>query len=147
MIACVQRVLNAKVEVDGKTISSIDRGLLVLLGVVKDDNVESAKLLAEKICNLRIFADKNHKMSLSVKDINGEVLVISQFTLAADLSKGNRPDFSMAELPTIAEDLYKTYVNNIRSVLGADRVGTGIFGADMQVSLVNDGPVTLIIER
>jgi D-tyrosyl-tRNA(Tyr) deacylase len=147
MIACVQRVSQAKVEIDGKTNGEIGRGLLVLFGVEKGDDIEKTKLMAEKVCNLRIFKDEDGKMSLSVKDIEGEILIISQFTLAGETSKGNRPDFGNAASPDIAENLYTMYINFTRSILGADKVGTGIFGASMQVSLTNDGPVTILVRK
>ena len=141
----VQRVKNAQVEVEGKTVGKINKGFLVLLGVTHGDTKEQADYLVKKLCNLRVFKDENDKMNLGLKDINGELLIVSQFTLYADCSNGNRPSFINAGKPEQAEELYEYFCekcseNNIH-------VEKGIFGADMKVSLLNDGPVTIIIEK
>lgn len=141
----VQRVKNAKVEVDNKVVGEIKKGFLVLLGVTHTDTKEKVSYLVKKLCNLRVFEDENEKMNLGLKDVNGELLIVSQFTLYADTSNGNRPSFIEAAKPEQAEELYEYFCsecerNNIK-------VEKGIFGANMQVSLVNDGPVTIIIER
>ena len=141
----VQRVKNAKVEVEGKVVGKIEKGFLVLLGVTHHDTKQEADYLVKKLCNLRIFEDENEKMNLGLKDVGGELLIISQFTLYADCSQGNRPAFINAAKPDIAEPLYEYFCeecakNNIH-------VEKGIFGADMKVSLLNDGPVTIIMEK
>ncbi len=145
MKAVIQRVLRASVEVEGKTVGECKEGLLVLLGAAEGDTENEALLLAKKTANLRIFTDETDKMNLSVLDIKGEVLAISQFTLLADLKKGNRPSFINALEPQEAEKLYKLYCSELRN-LGVLRVDEGVFGADMKVSLVNDGPVTIIYD-
>jgi len=141
----LQRVKKASVVVDGKIVSKIGKGLLVLLGAEKGDTEALADYLAKKIVNLRIFPDENDKMNLSIKDVVGEVLVVSQFTLASYIKKGNRPGFSDALEEKIAEKLYEKFVDNIKSE--GLRVRKGVFKARMEVSLVNDGPVTFILER
>ena len=141
----VQRVKNAKVEVDGKIVGSIDKGFLVLLGVTHTDNEQIADYLVKKLCNLRVFKDDNDKMNLSIKDINGKLLIVSQFTLYADCSKGNRPAFVNAANPEIANELYEYFCNKCKE--NEIEVQKGIFGANMQVSLLNDGPVTIILEK
>lgn len=145
MKAVIQRVANASVEVDGKIVGEIDKGYLVLLGVVDSDTQEQAELLASKVSKLRIFEDENEKMNLSVLDVDGEILVVSQFTLCADCKKGNRPSFTPSAPPDIANDLYQIFS---RSLLenGVRKVENGIFGADMKVSLLNDGPVTILLD-
>ena len=147
MIALLQRVSEASVRVDSREIASIGHGLLVLLGVAAADSGEQADWLAAKTAALRIFpdADGNKPMNVSVNDVAGEVLVVSQFTLAADTRRGNRPGFSTAAPPEVAEPLYLRYVQALRQ-LGLP-VQTGEFGADMAVSLTNDGPVTFLLER
>ncbi|MBI5374144.1 MAG: D-tyrosyl-tRNA(Tyr) deacylase [Candidatus Schekmanbacteria bacterium] len=144
MKAVIQRVSNAKVEVDGKLCSSIGQGLLVLLGVSEDDNEDNADYVAEKTANLRIFEDSDGKMNLSCIDISGEVLVVSQFTLLGDTRKGRRPSFVKAAKPEKAIPLYEMFVKKI-STYGIP-VKTGIFGAMMDVELINAGPVTIIID-
>jgi D-tyrosyl-tRNA(Tyr) deacylase len=141
----LQRVKKASVVVDGKIVSEIGKGLLVLLGAEKGDTEALADYLAKKIVNLRIFPDENDKMNLSVKDVDGEILVVSQFTLASCIKKGNRPSFSDALEEDTAEKLYERFVQEVRNegVL----VRTGMFKARMEVSLINDGPVTFILER
>lgn len=141
----LQRVKKASVVVDGKIVSKIGKGLLVLLGAEKGDTEALADYLAKKIVNLRIFPDENDKMNLSIKDVVGEVLVVSQFTLASYIKKGNRPSFSDALEEKIAEKLYEKFVDDIKSE--GLRVRKGVFKARMEVSLVNDGPVTFILER
>jgi D-tyrosyl-tRNA(Tyr) deacylase len=141
----LQRVKKASVVVDGKIVSEIGKGLLVLLGAEKGDTEALADYLAKKIVNLRIFPDKNDKMNLSIKDVVGEVLVVSQFTLASYIKKGNRPGFSDALEEKIAGKLYERFVEEVRN--GGVSVKTGVFKARMEVSLINEGPVTFIIER
>jgi D-tyrosyl-tRNA(Tyr) deacylase len=144
MRAVVQRVTESSVTVDGQTIGSIDNGLMVLLGVAEGDTRQEADYLADKIANLRIFEDQDGKMNRSLLDIDGELLVVSQFTLLGDCRKGRRPSFVKAAPPEIAIPLYEYFVEISR--LKDIRVQTGEFGAMMAVSLVNDGPVTLILE-
>lgn len=144
MRAVVQRVARASVAIDGKTVGAISQGLLVLLGVGKEDEPQDADYLAEKIAGLRIFTDTEEKMNLSVRDIQGGVLVVSQFTLYADCRKGKRPGFSDAALPELAIPLYERFVSNLREC--GLTVATGQFGADMLVSLDNDGPVTILLD-
>lgn len=140
----IQRVANATVKVEGKTIGEIEKGFLVLVGIKQGDTKELADILVKKLCNLRVFEDENNKMNLSIKDINGKLLIVSQFTLYADCKKGNRPSFIEAERPELAEHLYEYFKQGCRNEGIA--VESGIFGADMKVSLVNDGPVTIVIE-
>lgn len=140
MIALIQRVSRAKVTVKEKEIGKIGKGLLVLLGVEQNDNLETMQKLADKVIKYRIFSDENGKMNINVKDINGALLVVSQFTLAADTSKGLRPSFSGAGTPEMANSLYEAFINYCRQQ--SITVETGQFAADMQVELVNDGPVT-----
>ena len=144
MKAVVQRVLNASVVVDGKQVSSIDKGYLTLLGVAKGDSEEQLQKLMTKILALRIFPDETGKMNLSLKDVGGEHLIVSQFTLLGDASKGNRPSFIGAELPDRAKELYEKAL--VLSESQGVKTQGGIFGADMKVSLLNDGPVTLLLE-
>ena len=141
----LQRVAQASVRIGGKNIATISRGLLVLFGAEKNDDETKVIFLAEKILNLRIFSDKRGKMNLSCLDISGEVLVVSQFTLAGDCSKGRRPGFDNAAPPNKAKSLYKNFIHQISK--SGLKVNTGEFGADMQVELINDGPVTFTIER
>lgn len=141
----IQRVKNASVDVDKKTVGKIGNGFLVLLGIKTSDTIQDADYLVRKLINLRIFTDENDKMNLALKDINGELLIISQFTLYGDCKKsGNRPSFSDAAKPEIAIPLYEYFVNECKKQIPI--VETGIFGADMKVNLLNDGPVTIIIE-
>ncbi len=141
----VQRVKNAKVEVEGKVVGKIEKGFLVLLGVAHEDTKQEADYLVKKLCNLRVFEDENEKMNLALKDVGGELLIISQFTLYADCTQGNRPSFINAARPEIAEPLYEYFCNECEK--NDIHVEKGIFGADMKVSLLNDGPVTIIMEK
>lgn len=145
MKALLQRVTEASVAVAGERIAAIDAGLLVLLGVEPEDSEAEADWLAAKTLALRIFADAEKPMNRSVVDVAGAILVVSQFTLAADTSRGNRPGFSSAAPPEQAERLYEAFVAALRRRY--PKVATGRFGADMQVALINDGPVTLLLER
>jgi len=129
--------------VDGEVVGEIGRGLVVFLGVKGDDVDADARMLAQKTANLRIFTDEQEKMNLSIQDVLGSALVISQFTLYAETRKGNRPSFVQAAPPQLAEELYGTYVGVLRRILGDDKVATGTFRAHMDVELVNDGPVTV----
>lgn len=141
----IQRVLEARVEVDGKVTGEIGRGLLIFLGVGKEDDEKTADRYIDKILKLRIFADDNGKTNLSLNDVCGEVLVVSQFTLYADCRKGNRPDFINAGSALKAEALYQYFLTQIKNRIG--KVASGIFGAEMKVSLVNDGPFTIILNE
>ncbi len=144
MRAVLQRVTEASVKVDENTIGKCGRGLMILLGVADGDTEKEADMLANKIIKLRIFADENGKMNLSIGDIGGEMLVVSQFTLLADYRRGNRPDFLTSAEPTRANRLYEYFVSLMRDA--GFSVGTGQFGADMKVSLINDGPVTIVMD-
>jgi len=143
MKAWIQRVTEASVEIAGEMVSQIGQGYLVLLGVTHSDTEKTADEIADRICKLRIFEDENGKTNRSVVDVGGSVIVVSQFTLYADTSHGRRPGFSHAARPEIAEPLYERVVARIREVLGEDRVGTGRFGAEMKVRLLNDGPFSV----
>jgi D-tyrosyl-tRNA(Tyr) deacylase len=144
MRALIQRVSSASVNIEGNSVGDIGTGLLVLLGVSPDDDIERGRKLADRLLNYRVFPDDQQRINCSLKDIDGDLLIVSQFTLCADTKKGLRPEFSMAAPPELAESLYKDFVEYCESQVG--KVGTGIFGADMQVSLVNDGPVTFLLE-
>ena len=139
MIALIQRVTQAKVEVGGEVVGQIGKGLLVLLGVEKDDDRQKADKLAEKVLNYRVFSDADDKMNLNVQQVAGEVLVVSQFTLVADTQKGLRPSFSKGATPSLANELYEYFTQKCGEKV---KVECGRFAADMQVSLVNEGPVT-----
>ena len=143
MKAWIQRVTEASVEIDGEMVSEIGKGYLVLLGVTHADTERTADEIADRICKLRIFEDENGKTNRSVIDVGGSVIVVSQFTLYADTSHGRRPGFSHAARPELAEPLYERVVAKIREILGEDRVGTGRFGAEMKVRLLNDGPFSV----
>jgi D-tyrosyl-tRNA(Tyr) deacylase len=142
----LQRVKNASVTVSGERISEIGEGLLLLVGVAKDDAAREASWLAEKVAGLRIFNDEEGKMNLGVRDVGGEILAVSQFTLLADTRKGKRPSFIKAALPEEAEPLFDYFCERLREA-GIASVKTGSFGAMMDVALVNDGPVTIVLER
>ncbi len=144
MKVVLQRVQEANVKVDGEIIGEIGRGYVILLGVGKDDNREVAEKMADKIKKLRLFADENDKTNLSIDDIGGEVLVISQFTLYADARKGTRPSFIEAGPPQLAEELYEYFLKLCEERFS--KTAHGSFGADMKVSLVNDGPFTILLE-
>ena len=144
MRALVQRVARAQVDIDGQTVGEIGRGLLVFLGVGRDDGEEQVERLWTKISRLRIFADENGKTNLSLADVDGELLVVSQFTLYASCRKGNRPTFTRSGDPDAAQHLYERFVERARRDVA--RVETGRFGADMQVGLVNDGPFTIWLD-
>lgn len=140
----IQRVTNAQVDIDGETVGKINKGYMILIGVGEEDTREEADRLIRKMLNLRIFADENGKTNLSIKDVNGELLLVSQFTLYANCSKGNRPTFNGAGNPTLANEIYEYIIEQCRKEIAV--VETGKFGADMQVSLVNDGPFTIMLE-
>lgn len=144
MIAVIQRVSKAVISVAGKQIAEIDKGLVILLGVMSDDDETDCRFLKDKIAHFRIFNDENDKMNLSIKDINGEALVVSQFTLCGDWQKGRRPSFINAASPERAEQLYNLFVEYMES--GNILTKTGRFGAMMAVSLINDGPVTFVLD-
>jgi len=141
----IQRVSSACVTIDSKIVADIKKGLLVLVGIEDADNQEDSVWLCQKICNLRIFGDENEVMNLSVKDINGEIIVVSQFTLHASTRKGNRPSYIKASKPETAIPMYENFVNQMEKELGK-KVQTGIFGADMKVALLNDGPITIVMD-
>jgi len=143
--AVVQRVAGASVSVEGREVARIGRGLLVLLGVAAGDGPEETAWTARKTAEMRIFADGGGKMNLSVADIGGEILVVSQFTLLADLRQGRRPSFTLAAPPADGERLYLEFVDQVR-VRSSCRVRTGVFGADMRVEIENDGPVTFVLD-
>lgn len=142
----VQRVKNANVVVENQTIGEIGQGFMVLLGVAPTDTKEIADFLVQKLIHLRVFEDENEKMNLSIQDIDGELLIVSQFTLYANCNHGNRPSFTEAAKPDLANELYEYFVEQCQKE-NIKKVATGEFGADMQVSLQNDGPVTIILEK
>lgn len=147
MRALVQRVSEASVEISSANYSaSIGKGMVILLGVRDGDTEDDMTFVADKCSSLRIFEDENQKMNLSLKDVNGEVLVISQFTLYGDARKGNRPNFTDAAKPELAETLYNKFIDRLRMNLGNDKVKSGIFAAMMLVKIFNDGPVTILVE-
>lgn len=145
MKSVIQRVLHSEVTIDGKQFNAIEQGLLILIGIEEADSQEDIDWLVNKIAGLRIFDDENGIMNKSVEEVNGEVLVISQFTLHASTKKGNRPSYIKAAKPAIAVPLYEEFVSRISNRLGKE-AKTGQFGADMKVGLVNDGPVTILID-
>jgi len=145
MRVVIQRVSKASVQVDSKLISSISKGLLILLGIENNDTIDDINWLTKKISNLRIFSDSEGKMNCSIKDIGGEMIVVSQFTLHAKTKKGNRPSYINAAKPEYAIPLYEKFINEL-GLESACNVYSGEFGANMQVSLINDGPVTIIID-
>lgn len=144
MRAVVQRVTQASVRIDGDIQGEIGNGLLVLLGITDGDTKKDIDYLSEKIVNLRIFEDENRKMNLSLLDTSGDILLVSQFTLYGDCRKGRRPSYDKAAKPEFANDMYEKFIDKLRSLV--PKVETGVFGANMQVSLTNSGPVTLIID-
>lgn len=145
MRAVIQRVLNASVKIDGVIKGEIDKGFMILLGVMQGDTEEQVDILVKKIFNMRVFEDDNEKMNLSISQVDGNMLIISQFTLGADCSHGNRPSFINSARPEVAIPLYESFISKIQDLLQKD-VATGEFGADMKVSLCNDGPVTIILD-
>ncbi|MFZ5351397.1 MAG: D-aminoacyl-tRNA deacylase [Bacillota bacterium] len=144
MRAVVQRVSSGSVEVEGKVVGSIDAGFVVLLGVSEKDSMEDVKYMVDKVLNLRIFEDEDEKLNLSLLDVRGELLVVSQFTLYGDCRKGRRPNFMSAAKPEKADELYKEFVNMSRAM--GIKTETGVFQANMKVNIVNDGPVTVIVD-
>ena len=147
MRALVQRVSEGAVTIkDPKHHQSIGRGMVILLGVKEGDTENDVNFVADKCCNLRIFEDEQGKMNISLKDINAEALVISQFTLYGDTRKGNRPNFTEAAKPELAEKLYEKFVARVKQNLGGEKVKAGIFAAMMEVKIINDGPVTILVE-
>jgi D-tyrosyl-tRNA(Tyr) deacylase len=147
MRALVQRVSEGGVYIPSENYKAeIGKGLVILLGIKADDNYNDMIFVADKCCNLRIHQDDNEKMNLSIKDIGGEVLVISQFTLCGDAQKGNRPSFTNAARPEHAIPLYEKFIDRLKKSLGEDKIKTGLFGAMMQVKIINDGPVTIMLE-
>jgi D-tyrosyl-tRNA(Tyr) deacylase len=145
MKAVIQRVAQSTVTIEGEIVASIQKGLLILVGIEEADTKEDIEWLSSKIVNLRIFDDDNNVMNLSIKDVNGDVIIVSQFTLHASTKKGNRPSYIKAAKPEIAIPLYNQFIQQIEKDL-AKKVQTGQFGADMKVSLLNDGPVTILID-
>jgi D-tyrosyl-tRNA(Tyr) deacylase len=145
MRAVIQRVLNSSVTVDGEVVGKIEKGYTVLLGVMDGDTAHEAELLAKKIAMLRVFEDENGKMNLSILDVDGEILAVSQFTLCADTRKGNRPSFTPSASPDEANKLYEYFCEQLK-LNGVGKVEKGVFGADMKVSLINDGPVTICLD-
>ena len=145
MKAVIQRVSEAQVSIEGEIKGKINQGLLILLGVAPNDSNEDVVWLCQKICQMRIFGDVEGKMNLSVKDIQGGILVVSQFTLFASTKKGNRPSFINSAVPALAIPLYEKFIQLLEQEV-PNKIKSGTFGADMQVSLVNDGPVTIIID-
>lgn len=144
MKVVIQRAKNASVFVDGIVRGKIEKGFMILVGVTNDDTIEDVIYLVNKVSLLRVFEDQNGKMNLSLKDVNGEILSISQFTLYADTKHGNRPSFTLAAKPPLANSLYSLFNNKLKEK--GYKVETGVFGADMDVSFTNDGPVTIIID-
>ena len=145
MKVLIQRVKKASVTIENKLFSSIDKGILALVGIEKGDNLENIQKMAKKIVNLRIFADENDKMNLSLQNINGEMLIVSQFTLCGDCKKGTRPSFDKSASPEIANELYEAFIKEVESY--GIKYGTGQVGAMMDVELINDGPVTFMLEN
>lgn len=142
----IQRVKKSILKINGVNISSIGYGMVILIGISKDDNSSKLKKVVSKLSKLRIFNDYNGKMNKNINDINGEILVVSQFTLYADLKKGNRPSFINAAEPVKASKIYHNFIEELQTVINS-KVRTGKFGADMNVELINDGPVTLVLEN
>ena len=145
MKCLIQRVKNASCTIDNKLYSSIDKGILALVCIEKGDTREQVEWVAQKVVNLRIFEDENGKMNKSLKDINGEMLIVSQFTLCGNCKKGTRPSFDKSEKPELANELYEEFVTIVKEL--DVQVGTGKFGAMMEISLINDGPVTFMVEK
>lgn len=147
MRALVQRVSSGSVTVKAENYyAEINKGMVILLGVKEGDTPEDLVFVADKCCNLRIFEDDQEKMNLSIKDVDGEILIISQFTLYGETAKGNRPSFTLAARPEFANEMYLKFIERLKNNLGAEKIKTGIFGAMMDVKIINDGPVTLMVE-
>ena len=144
MKVLIQRIKRASVTIDNKLYSQIDKGILALVGIEKGDTIEQVQKMAKKLSGLRIFSDENDKMNLSILDVQGEMLIVSQFTLCGDCKKGTRPSFDKSAAPDIANKLYEDFVKEIQNY--GIKTGTGVFGAMMDVELVNDGPVTFMLE-
>ena len=142
----IQRVSRAKVTVEGKAAGEIGKGLLIFLGIGEGDSEKTCKEMAGKASRLRIFEDENGKMNLDVNQVSGSILVISQFTLHGDASKGNRPNFTLAAKPEAAKGLYELFITELKTIVGENRVAEGIFGAMMKVELINEGPVTIWLD-
>lgn len=145
MKTVIQRVSQASVTIDGVKVAEIRKGILVLVGFEEEDKQEDLDWMTPKIANLRIFDDENHVMNLSLKDVDGEIIIVSQFTLQASTKKGNRPSYSKAAKPEIAIPLYESFIQMMQTELGK-KIQTGQFGADMKVALLNDGPVTIVMD-
>jgi len=146
MRALIQRVKEAAVTIDGKPYSSIGKGFVILLGIKQGDTGDAASFLADRCSALRVFEDPDGKMNLGLRDVDGSALVVSQFTLYGDARTGNRPSFTEAARPEVAEPLYALFVNRMKSNIGASKVHTGVFKAMMEVTIVNEGPVTILID-
>jgi len=142
----IQRVKESNLKIDGNNFSSIGYGMVILIGISKEDDTSKLKKLVTKLSNLRIFNDEFGKMNKNINDIKGEILVVSQFTLYADIKKGNRPSFTNAAKPIIAINIYQKFIDELQAVINT-KIKTGQFGADMKIELINDGPVTIILEN
>ena len=142
----IQRVKESNLKIDGNNFSSIGYGMVILIGISKEDDTSKLKKIVTKLSNLRIFNDEFGKMNKNINDIKGEILVVSQFTLYADIKKGNRPSFTNAAKPIIAINIYQKFIDELQSVINT-KIKTGQFGADMKIELINDGPVTIILEN
>ncbi len=142
----IQRVKESNLKIEGNNFSSIGYGMVILIGISKEDDTSKLKKIATKLSNLRIFNDEFGKMNKNINDIKGEILVVSQFTLYADIKKGNRPSFTNAAKPIIAINIYQKFIDELQSVINT-KIKTGQFGADMKIELINDGPVTIILEN
>ena len=142
----IQRVKESNLKIDGNNFSSIGNGMVILIGISKEDDTRKLKKIVTKLSNLRIFNDEFGKMNKNINDIKGEILVVSQFTLYADIKKGNRPSFTNAAKPIIAINIYQKFIDELQAVINT-KIKTGQFGADMKIELINDGPVTIILEN
>ena len=142
----IQRVKESNLKIDGNNFSSIGNGMVILIGISKEDDISKLKKIVTKLSNLRIFNDEFGKMNKNINDIKGEILVVSQFTLYADIKKGNRPSFTNAAKPIIAINIYQKFIDELQAVINT-KIKTGQFGADMKIELINDGPVTIILEN
>ena len=142
----IQRVKESNLKIDGNNFSSIGNGMVILIGISKEDDISKLKKIVTKLSNLRIFNDEFGKMNKNINDIKGQILVVSQFTLYADIKKGNRPSFTNAAKPIIAINIYQKFIDELQAVINT-KIKTGQFGADMKIELINDGPVTIILEN